>query len=166
MVERDAHRTCSRPFVYHDVYHIVLHGGIEILFHFGGEAVDLIDEEDVSLLERGEKAGEVAGLVKHRTGSDLHVHSHLVGDDMCKGGLSKARRTMEKGMVQSLPAEFGSLYIDIQVGDDLPLAGKIFQLLGADNSVQFLIFAVVCIVGVEVGHIHRSFTNTNIYFIF
>ena len=117
--------------------------------------MDFIYEEDIPRLQGSKQAGEIPWTVEHRTGGNLHIHPHLIGYDMCQGSLSQTGRTMEKGMVQGLPAEFCSLDINPEIGDYFSLSSKIFQLPGADNSVQFLIFAFVCIVGVEIRHLSR-----------
>ena len=59
---------------------------------------------------------------------------------------------MEQNMVQGLSTQFGSLYINGKVGDNFFLAGKILQLLRADNSVKFIIFALYCVVWIEFVH--------------
>ena len=48
--------------------------------------------------------------------------------------LSQTRRTIEKGVVQRLPSHLCRLDINLQVGNDFTLSGKIFQLLRSDNS--------------------------------
>ena len=54
------------PFADDEVELVVLHGGIEDLLHRRVEAVDLVDEQDVAVLQVGEQRGEVAGLGDHR----------------------------------------------------------------------------------------------------
>ena len=52
--------TCGGAGVDDDVEAEVFHGGVEVFFYCGVEAVDFIDEEDVAFLDVGEHAGEVA----------------------------------------------------------------------------------------------------------
>ena len=59
---------------------------------------------------------------------------------------------MEKRMVQGVAAHLGGLDVYLQIRDDFPLAGEIIQFLRADNSVQFIIFAVGCTARVEFAH--------------
>ena len=68
---------------------------------------------------------------------------------MCESGLSKTRRAVEQRMVKRLASEKGSLDVHPQVGYKFTLSGKIYQFLRADNSVQILIFAFVCISGIK-----------------
>ena len=165
-IQGNPHGTGSGPLVYHDIDDVVLHRGIEIFLHFRGEPVYLVDEEDVSRLQGSQQTGQVAGTVQDGTGRYFHVDPHLVGDDVRQRCFSQARRAMEKRMVQRLPAHLGCLDIDAQTGHDFSLSGEIFQLLGPDNSVQFLIFAVVCVMRVEFLHT-RGFTfRIQIYFFY
>ena len=71
---------------------------------------------------------------------------------MGERGLSQTGRTVEERMVQRLAAHLGCLDVDAEPGHDFSLSGEIFKLLRPDNSVQILIFAVVCIMRVEVCH--------------
>ena len=114
--------------------------------------MNLIDEKHIPRLQGSEQPGQISRFVQHRTGSHLHVHPHLVGDDMRQRGLSQAGRAVEENMVQGLPAQFGGLYINGKVGDNFLLTGKILQLLRADNSVKFIIFALYCVVWIEFVH--------------
>ena len=129
--------------------------------------MDFVDKEHISRFQGSEQAGQVSGFVQHRTGSHLHVHSHLVGNDMGQRGFSQAGRAVEQHMVQSLPSEFGGLYINAQIGYNLLLTGKVIKPLRADNSVKFIIFAPCCIVRIEFVHSEPRFnSDTNIVFLF
>jgi hypothetical protein len=75
-------------FVNEDVNAVVLHGGVEVLFDDGGEAMDLVDEEDVVPFEGGEQSGEVTGLIEDRPGGYFEADLELVGDDVGEGGLT------------------------------------------------------------------------------
>ena len=114
--------------------------------------MDFVNEKHVSLFERSQQAGKVSGPVQNRPRGNLHVNPHFVGYNMRKGGFPEPRRTMEKGVVQGFPAHLRGLYIDVQIIYYFPLAREIHEFLRADNSVQFLIFAVRSIVRVEIGH--------------
>ena len=63
-VESDA--AGRRALADEDVELEVLHGRVEDLLHRPVQAVDLVDEEDVALLEVGEQGGQVAGPDQHR----------------------------------------------------------------------------------------------------
>ena len=152
----NAHRTRTRSLIYHNINHIVLHCRVKIFLHFGRKTVNFIDKQHISLFQGSEQTRQITRAVQHRTGGNLHIHPHLIGDDMCKGSLSQTRRAVEQRMIQGFSAHLGRLNINIQVLDDFLLAGEIFQLLRADNSVQFLIFAVRSVAGIKICHLQRS----------
>ncbi len=94
----------------------------------------LVDEQHIPRVKRSQQAGEVSRPVKHGAGGNLDVDPHLVGYDMCEGGLSESRRAVEKGMIKGFPAHLRSFYIYPQIGHDFTLTGEIFQFVRPDNS--------------------------------
>ena len=112
-VEVYLYRARGRSFIYHDIYPIVLHGGIEILLHHRAQTVDLIDEEHVVGFQRSKQAREVTGFVEDGSGGDFEAYPELVGDDIGEGGFSQSRRAEEEHMVERLMAKFGCLYEDL-----------------------------------------------------
>ena len=56
-----------------DVELEVLHRGIEHLFDGSGQAMDLVDEEDVAVVEVGEDGGEVTGALERRPTRDAQA---------------------------------------------------------------------------------------------
>jgi hypothetical protein len=54
--------------IHHDVDAEIFHRGIEKLFDDAAEAMDLVDEEHVAALQRGEDADEILRLLERRTG--------------------------------------------------------------------------------------------------
>ena len=65
----------------HDVQRVVFQRRVEHLFHLPGQAVDLVDEEHIALLQIGQQGGKVAGLLDGGAAGDANLDSHLVGDD-------------------------------------------------------------------------------------
>ena len=124
-VEPDAAR--ARPLADHDVQGKVLHGRVEHLFHDAAQAVDLVDEEDVALVQVGQDGRQVAGPLDGRPGGDLDAHAHLVGDDVGQRGLAQARRAVEQDVIQRLAARLGRLDQDAQVLLDPILADILGQ---------------------------------------
>ena len=59
-LEAQAERPRRRALADHHVERVVLHRRVEDLLDRAVEAVDLVDEQDVALVERGEDRGEVA----------------------------------------------------------------------------------------------------------
>ena len=90
-------RAGTRP--HHDVQGVVLHGGVEDLLDGAGQAVDLVDEEDVALVQVGEDRRQIPLLVDGRAGGDPQVDASLPGDDHGEGGLAQSGRAVEQHMV-------------------------------------------------------------------
>ena len=104
-VKRGRSRRIERaagPLAEHDVELEVLHRRVEHLLDGAGEAVDLVDEEDVALVELGEDRGEVAGALERRARRDVQAHAHLGGDDAGEGGLAQPGRAGEEQVVGGL----------------------------------------------------------------
>jgi len=69
----EADRASLGALVDDDVEAEVLDGGIQILLHAGVEAVDLVDEEDVPLLQVRQDAGEVASPFNLRSAGGVEL---------------------------------------------------------------------------------------------
>ena len=93
------------PAADHEVEAVVLEGGVEDLLDLGVEAVDLVDEEDLAGLERGEEGGEVAGAFDDgaRGGLDGRRASSAA-IDVGEARLADARRPEEQHVVEGLAA--------------------------------------------------------------
>ena len=70
-LEGDLHRARAGAAADHEVEAVVLERGVEDLLDLRVEAVDLVDEEDLAVLERGEEGGEVAGALDDGPGGAL-----------------------------------------------------------------------------------------------
>ncbi len=110
-----------------DVQPVVLQGGIKILFNGGLEAVNLINEEDVTALKISEEPGEVSGFFDHGAAGDLYIGVHLLRDDVSEGGLTESGRAAEEKMIQNVPAIFGGLHAELEALADFVLALKIIK---------------------------------------
>jgi hypothetical protein len=64
---------------------------------------------------------------------------------------------VEQDVVQGLAPHFCGRNEDLQIRHNLILTCKILQVLRTDYSVQFLIFALIDIVGIEISrHITKK----------
>src|SRR5439155_22911341 len=98
-----------RTFADHHIERVVLHRRVEDLLHGPAQAVDLVDEQDVPLVERGEDRGEVAGPLDGGTARVADAHAELARDDRRKRRLSEAGRAVEEDVIRGLsPAPRGS----------------------------------------------------------
>ena len=138
---------------YDDVDGKVLHGGVENLFYNPVQTVNFVDEQNVTGIQIGQQRRQVAGLFDGRAGGDADIHTHLVGDDTCQGGLAQAGRAVKQSVIQRLATQAGSLDVNRQIALGLLLAGIVGKELGAqanlprvlgreggrdDGAVQFL----------------------------
>jgi hypothetical protein len=62
---------------------------------------------------------------------------------------------MKKAVIKGLSSHFGSRHEYLKVSHYLVLAGKITKVLRADNSIQFIIFALIDVMGIEICR-HRQ----------
>ncbi len=125
----DLHRARGRPLADDEVELEVLDGGIEDLLHRRVEAVDLVDEEDVAVLEVGEQRGEVAGLGDDGPGGRAKADAQLVRDDLRQRRLAEAGRPGKQHVVERLAARAGRLDEHLEVGARLLLADELAQEL-------------------------------------
>ena len=89
--EVESDRPRRRSLAEHDVELEVLHRRVEHLLDRAWQAMDLVDEQHVALVELGEDRGEVAGALERGSRGDLHLHAELDGDDAGERGLAQTR---------------------------------------------------------------------------
>ena len=77
--------------------------------------MDLIDEKDVAWLKLAKDGGEIAGLLDGGAVDELDLPTHLVGDDVGQGRLTKARRPIKQDVVEGFAAFFRGLNEDREV---------------------------------------------------
>ena len=95
----EADGACAWPLPYDDIDLEVLHGGIEDLLDRPVEAVDLIDEEHVPVLEMSEDGRHVTLELQCGSRGGDDAHPHFRGDDIRKGGLAQPGRAGQKYVV-------------------------------------------------------------------
>ena len=115
-----------RALADHDVELEVLHRRVEDLLHRTRQAVDLVDEQHVAVLELGEDGGEVAGPFERRAGRDVQVHAHLGGDDAghawsCRGRAGPASSRWSAGWPRVLAASstIDEVLLQLALADEL-----------------------------------------------
>ena len=84
-----------------DVEAEVLERRVEDLLRGAVEPVDLVDEEDVARLERGEDRRDVL-LLERRAGDRAEADAELLADDLRERRLAEARRAGEQHVVERL----------------------------------------------------------------
>ena len=98
--------------------------------------MDLVDEEDVVLVERGEHRGEVPGPLDGRTGGVAHVDAELARDDRRERGLAEAGWAVEEDVVGRLSPALRRLEQDGEVGLDLALADVLVERARPEGALD------------------------------
>ena len=111
-LQLEPERVGAGPLADHDVDAAVLHRRIEQLLDRAVQAVDLVDEEDVLRLERGQDRGHVGLAVDGRARHDPKRRGHLDRDDARERRLAEARRAREEHVLARLTAAPGGLEED------------------------------------------------------
>ena len=101
-VERQRPR--SRALADDDVEPEVLERRVEDLLDRAVEAMDLVDEEDVPLLEAGEDRGHVALALERGPGDRANADAELLANDRRERRLPETRRAGEQDVVERLAA--------------------------------------------------------------
>ena len=81
VLEREVHAPCRRAGIQHDVEPEIFHGGVEVFLDYAIQAVDLVDEQNVVLLQARQQPGKVACFFENRAARDVDVYAHFFGDD-------------------------------------------------------------------------------------
>src|SRR5690625_650557 len=119
------------PRVDDDVYVIILHRRVKVFFHYRSEAVDLVDEKHVTLIEVGQDARDTGRLVKNRPARRLNAGTHLLSNDIGERRLAKPRRTGQQNVVKRFTALPRRGNKNPQIIFDLLLADKVIERLRA-----------------------------------
>jgi hypothetical protein len=122
----------------HQVERAVLHRGIEDLLDRWREAVDLVDEQHVAVLEIGEQGGKVARLCDHRPRRGAEADAKLARDDLGQRRLAEARRAEEEHMVERVAAPLRGIDEDPQILPRRLLADEIVERLRPERGVDIL----------------------------
>jgi hypothetical protein len=102
--QRQAHAAGVGALVNNDVQLEILHRRIKIFLDGFLQAVDFVNEQNVALLQIGQQAGQVAGLLDGRAAGAFEAGPHAFGDDVGQGGFAQAGRPAEQQMIQRFAA--------------------------------------------------------------
>ncbi len=89
--------------------------------------MDLVDEEDVPLVQRGQDRGQIPCPLDGRTAGVADVGAELPGHDRGQGRLAKARRAVKEDVIGGVPSLAGGAQEDRQVRLELALADVLVQ---------------------------------------
>lgn len=134
--EIQADGASGRALVDNDIDPEVLNGGVEILFDDFGQAVNFIDEEDISLLKSSEETGEIACFFNRGTRSGANGGIHFRAQDVGESGFPESRRSTEEKMIEGLGASAGGVEKDSEAILQLRLAGEVGEARGAKGKID------------------------------
>ena len=134
--EIQADGASGRALVDNDIDPEVLNGGVEILFDDFGQAVNFIDEEDISLLKSSEETGEIACFFNRGTRGGANGGIHFRAQDVGESGFPKSRRSTEEKVIEGLRASAGGVEKDSKAILQLRLAGEVGEARGAKGKID------------------------------
>ena len=147
-VERE--RARRGALAHDDVDAEVLEGRVEHLLGGAGEPVDLVDEEDVALLQRGQDRGHVLPL-DGRPGDGADPDAELLADHVGEARLAEAGRAGEQDVVERLAARASRRERDRELLLDPLLADEVVEPLRPERAVELLLVDLQ-VGGEELGH--------------
>ena len=136
-VERE--RACSRPLADDDVEPEVLERRVEDLLDRAVDAVDLVDEQDVAILERGQDRGDVALALERGPGDRAQPDAELLAHDLRERRLAEARRADEQDVVERLAARLRRREGDRELLLDALLADELGEAPRAQRELELLL---------------------------
>ena len=139
-VERDRGR--AGALADHDVDPEVLHRQVQHLLGRAGEAVDLVDEDDLALLQRGQHRREVARPLDRRAAGDPQRRAELGRDDHRDRGLAEAGRPGQQHVVRRPAASQGAVQQQRELLADPGLADEVVEPLGPQRALDHPLVAV------------------------
>ena len=95
-----------------DVELVILERGIELFFKDRLEAVDLVEEEHLTLAQVREDSGQIALDLQGGAAGLLITDAQFVRDDSGEGGFAEPRRAEEEDMVERFAACLGGFECD------------------------------------------------------
>ena len=134
--EIQADGASGRALVDNDIDPEVLNGGVEILFDDFGQAVNFIDEEDISLLKSGEETGKIARFFNCGTRGGANGGIHFRTQDVGESGFPESRRSTEEKVIEGLGASAGGVEKDSKAILQLRLAGEVGEARGAKGKID------------------------------
>ena len=158
--QREAEAPRARPLADHHVEGEVLHRGIEDLLHRPVEAVDLVDEEDVPVVERRQDRREVPCPLDGRAGRIPDIDAEFPRDDRRERGLAEAWRPVEEDVIRRLPALPGGLEQHGEPCLHLALAEILAQAVRSQGALRTLLDVVEKVRGDETRSFRHAAQNS------
>ena len=103
--------------------------------------MDLVDEEDVARLDRGENRSDVL-LLERGAGDRAQPDTELLADDLRQRRLAEAWRPGEKHVVEGLVAPLGSVERDAELLLDPLLADEVVEPARPQGALDLVVLGV------------------------
>ena len=126
--------------VHDEVDDEVLHGRVEQLLHDTRQAMDLVDEQDVAIVEVREDPHEVSAALDRGPRGGDQVRRHLVREDAGERRLAETWRTVEQHVVDALSALACGLDRDAKARDGLVLADVFLERARTELALELRLF--------------------------
>src|ERR1017187_2489380 len=120
----------------------ILQRGIEHLFYVRQQAVNLIDEKYLVLVDVAKNGAKVLLFLQHWPCGGAEPHLQLLADDGRQRGLAEAGRPVEQHVVHGLAAQSGRLDGDAEVLLQFGLSYEIGQTARAKAHFKLQIFGL------------------------
>ena len=138
-LEGEPERSRRGTLADHHVEGVVLHRRVEDLLDGPVQAMDLVDEQDVVVVEGGQDRGQVAGPLDRRAAGVADVDAELAGDDRGQGGLAEAGRAVQQDVIGGFTPPPRRRQQHREVGLDLALADVFGQAVGPERALDRLV---------------------------
>jgi len=112
-----------------------VHGLVHVLFQDARQAVNLVDEDDLVLLDMAQHAEQLGGILERRARRHLDGNLELAGNDVRECGLPQPGRSVEQHVIERVAALLRGLDEHAQVLLELGLADELFQPARAQERV-------------------------------
>ena len=97
--------------------------------------MDLINEEDIAFLQRGEDGCQIARVLNRRSRRQAQRTAHLVGNDHRQGGLAQSGRTRQKDVIGNFSPPDGGLEHQRELLAHHLLTNEVFKVARAQRSL-------------------------------
>ena len=122
--------SCCAALAHGEIEATVFHRRIEQLLRHPAQAMNLVNEQQITGLQVDQQPNDVARAFQGRCTGDLALHPHLFGQHHGHGGFAQARRAIEQHMIEGIAAAKRRFHRNAQHLLELALADVVVQALG------------------------------------
>ena len=127
------------PLADDDVEPEILEGRVKHLFDGAAQPVDLVDEEDVARLHRGQDRRHVALALERGAGDAADADAELLAHDVGEARLAEAGRADEQHVVERLAARAGRLKRDVELLLEALLPDELVEPPWSQRAIELVL---------------------------